>query len=171
MPAPRRSASRSAPVLSVGFEPSAPAVRARAATSAAERLARGAAARQRGERRIVALLLATVLGLVLALGASRTVTFRAAVAAQERMGGSLGRAALLQMEFRARNARYALWPELAAAGVRLPSGLAVVATSASTSHWYLRLRDRATGVSCAGVGELLDPPGAPLVPQCDDGAR
>ncbi len=119
------------------------------------------------EQRFVAALIATVVGLTLALG---TMGARASVAAsdsKQRIGGTLGRASLQQLEFRARNARFAFWGELAASGARLPEGLTVIASNASTSHWYLQLRDAATGVVCASVGQLNDPPVQAEPPSCE----
>jgi hypothetical protein len=70
------------------------------------------------------------------------------------------------MEFRARHERYALWEELAANGMRLPEDVTVLHSNASMSHWYLRLRNRATGVTCERLGQLTDPPHDPVKPTC-----
>lgn len=83
------------------------------------------------------------------------------------MDGTLGRASLEQMEFRAANQRFAFWEELAQRGAKLPDQLEVVATNASSSHWFLKVRDRTTGIACSRVGQLFDPPGLPVAPVCE----
>lgn len=123
-------------------------------------------ARARGEQRAVAaLLLALTLAALLLAG----VSVRATVVAgnvEARAGGAIGRASLAQMEFQARHRRFALWDELLVHGVRLPAAMAVDASSATPSHWYLRLKDSATGITCDGIGTLTDEPGAPVRPTC-----
>ncbi len=83
------------------------------------------------------------------------------------MDGTLGRASLQQMEFRAANQRFALWGELAARGATMPAQLEVVATNASSSHWFLKVRDRTTGITCSRIGQLVDAPGLAVVPDCE----
>jgi len=119
----------------------------------------------RDHRVVVALLLAAVV-VVIALA---TVTVRATVqteAVRQRVGGTLQRTSLQQMEFHSRNQRFADWGELEARGVRLPPSLRLEASSATASHWYLRLRDVESGTSCDRIGLLTDPPGRPLLPTC-----
>ena len=61
-----------------------------------------------------------------------------------------------QSTFRLLNQRFATWSELEARGMRLPVDQAVVKSNASASHWFVSLRDSATGVTCDKTGELFD---------------
>jgi hypothetical protein len=70
------------------------------------------------------------------------------------------------MEFHTRNNRFALWAELEADGVRLPASMRLEASTATPSHWYLRLRDVESGATCDRIGLLTDPPGRPILPTC-----
>ncbi len=112
-------------------------------------------------------LLAGAVGLTLALAAVGARVTVVSASSKARMTGTLGRASLEQMEFRAANKRFALWEELVQRGATLPDQLEVVATNASSSHWFLKVRDRQTGIACSRVGELLDAPGLAVAPVCD----
>jgi len=125
-------------------------------------------ARERAQRdhRVVLTLLLAAIGVVLVLA---TLSVRATLrqdAVRQRVGGSLNRASLVQMEFHTRHRRFALWNELVERGVRLPAGLNVEASTATPSHWYLRVRDRETGTTCDRIGLLTDPPARPIMPAC-----
>lgn len=117
-------------------------------------------ARARDERRLVGLLLAGLtLTIVLLVGFGT----RASVArrdAQVRADRTFARAGLVQLEFHARRGRFAFWSELAAEGMRLPPSMRVDTSNATASHWYLRLRDSATGLLCDRVGQRSDRPGS-----------
>ncbi len=138
------------------------------ASQATASVVRAAEARTATERRLIAVLLMVVVGAVAAVGATAANSTMSAGRSRERMGGTLGRASLVQMEFRDRNKRFAVWEELSRNGVRLAPELTVVTSNASSSHWYLRLRDRTTGVTCDRVGQLLDPPTSSIVPSCEN---
>lgn len=120
---------------------------------------------QRDHRVVMSLLLVAVIAvLVLA-----TISVRATMrhdAVRQRVGGSLNRASLVQMEFHTQHRRFALWDELTERGERLPSGLLVEASTATPSHWYLRVRDVESGTTCDRLGMLTDPPGEPITPTC-----
>jgi hypothetical protein len=123
-------------------------------------------ARTHRDQRVVLSLLLVAALVVLVLAA---ISVRASLrhdAVRTRVGGSLNRASLVQMEFHTRHRRFALWDELAERGVRLPSGLRVEASTATPSHWYLRVRDVQTGTTCDRIGLLTDPPGRPITPAC-----
>jgi len=120
---------------------------------------------QRDHRVVVVLLLVAVVIVFLLATVSVRATMRQD-AVRQRVGGSLNRASLVQMEFHSQHRRFALWDELSDQGVRLPSGLNVEASTASPSHWYLRVRDTATGTTCDRIGLLTDPPGRPIMPAC-----
>lgn len=87
------------------------------------------------------------------------------------MDGTLGRASLAQMEFRSRHQRFALWDELAARGTRLPEELRVVTSNASSSHWFLKVQDSRTGLTCSRIGQLLDAPDMTVAPDCESATR
>ncbi len=135
-------------------------------TGAAVRAVRQARVRSVSEQRTIIALIAAGVGLLLALSAMGAQAKFAVSNSEQVMGGTLGRASLAQMEFRARHERYALWEELEANGMRLPEDVAVVHSNASMSHWYLRLQDRATGVTCERIGQLIDPPMDVVDPTC-----
>lgn len=61
-----------------------------------------------------------------------------------------------QSTFRLLNQRFATWRELEARGMRLPADQAVVKSNATASHWFVSVRDSATGVICDKTGELFD---------------
>lgn len=117
-------------------------------------------ARARAERRLVGALLASLaLTIVLLIGFGT----RASVArrdARVRADRTFARAGLVQLEFHARRGRFAFWSELASEGMRLPQSMQVDTSNATASHWYLRLRDSATGLLCDRVGQRLDRPGS-----------
>lgn len=117
---------------------------------------------------MVAVLLTMLLGVVLSAGVTTTRSALTLGASRERIGGALGRASLVQMEFRSNNDRFALWDELESRGLRLAADLTVVTSTATQSHWYLRLRDRRTGVTCERIGQLFDPPAKVIVPSCEN---
>lgn len=119
----------------------------------------------------MAALLATAIGLTVALAATGARASYARSLARDRMDGTLGRASLAQMEFRARHQRFALWDELAANGARLPGELRVVTSNAGNSHWFLKVQDLRTGLTCARIGQLLDAPDVPVAPDCESDKR
>lgn len=73
-----------------------------------------------------------------------------------------------QSTFRMLNQRFATWRELEARGMRLPVEQAVVRSNASASHWFVSVRDSATGVICDKTGELFDEGPDDRVPVCRD---
>ncbi len=122
--------------------------------------------RSASEQRTIVTVIAAGVGLLLALSVMGAKASFAVSASEQAIGGTLGRASLAQMEFRARHERFALWEELEAKGMRLPEDVTVLHSNATTSHWYLRLRHRATGVTCERLGQLTDPPSDLVKPTC-----
>lgn len=124
--------------------------------------------RGRSERdhRVVSALLLVAAVVVIVLASVGVRATRRQDAVRQRVSGSLNRASLVQMEFHTRYRRFALWDELSEAGMRLPLGLSVETSSATSSHWYLRVRDVESGTTCDRVGMLTDPPGQPITPSC-----
>lgn len=76
-----------------------------------------------------------------------------------------------QSTFRLLNQRFATWRELEARGMRLPAEQSVVKSNATASHWFVSLRDSATGVICDKTGELFDEGPDDHVPVCRDPAK
>jgi len=122
--------------------------------------------RSASEERLIALLVATAAGLTIALAALGARTSMSLTNSEQQMGSTLGRASLQQMEYHTRHARFALWDQLTESGTALPANVTVVRSNASPSHWYLRLRDRSTGITCDRVGQLIDPPADVAKPSC-----
>jgi hypothetical protein len=135
-------------------------------TGAGVRVVRQARVRSVSEQRTIIALIAAGVGLLLALSAMGAQAKFAVSASEKAIGGTLGRASLAQMEFRSRHERFALWEELEANGMRLPEDVTVLHSNASMSHWYVRLQDRATGVTCERLGQLIDPPNEVVDPTC-----
>lgn len=73
-----------------------------------------------------------------------------------------------QSAFRTINQRFATWPELKARGLRLPGEQRVVASNASSSHWFMAVRDTNTGIVCSRTGELMDESPFERTPTCSD---
>jgi len=96
------------------------------------------------------LLMVLVVASMSVRGSMRTSTSVAAVT------GTLATVHARQSTFRLLNQRFATWRELEARGMRLPVDQAVVQSNASASHWFVSLRDSATGVICDKTGELFD---------------
>ncbi len=99
---------------------------------------------------IAFLLMVLVVGSLRVRGSMRTSSSVAAVT------GTLKTVQAKQSTFRLLNQRFATWRELEARGMRLPVDQAVVKSNASASHWFVSVRDRATGVICDKTGELFD---------------
>lgn len=110
--------------------------------------------------------MATAAGVTIALVAFGARMSLSLTASEAQIGTMLGRASLQQMEFHTQHSRFALWGELAETGATLPASVTVVRSNATASHWYLQLRDQATGMTCDRVGQLIDPPSAPAPPSC-----
>lgn len=85
--------------------------------------------------------------------------------------GTLTRVYEQQTAFRILNQRFATWPELEARGMALPTEQHVLASNASRSHWYMKLRDTSTGVVCSRTGELFDDSPFDRQPSCATSAR
>ena len=96
------------------------------------------------------LLMVLVVASIRVRGSMRTSSSVAAVT------GTLKTVQAKQSTFRLLNQRFATWRELEARGMRLPVDQAVVKSNASASHWFVSVRDRATGVICDKTGELFD---------------
>jgi hypothetical protein len=125
-----------------------------------------ATSRSAGEQRLIALLVAAALGVTIALATLGARASMALASSEQKIGTTLGRASLQQMEFHTQNARFAIWQELASAGAVLPPNVTVVRSNATPSHWYLSLRDGSTGLTCDRVGQLIDPPADLSKPSC-----
>lgn len=110
---------------------------------------------------IVAFLLLTLAAVgVKVRGNARTDRSRAEVS------GTLTRVYDQQTAFRLLNQRFATWPELEAQGMALPTSHRVLASNASPSHWFMKVRDTNTGVVCSRTGELFDEDPSERPPTC-----
>lgn len=112
------------------------------------------------------MLVAVAVGVTIALATLGARTSMTLSSSEREMGSTLGRASLQQREFHTQNARFALWDELARSGASLPVNITVVRSNATSSHWFLRLRDQTTGITCDKVGQLVDPPSDLTAPSC-----
>ncbi len=110
-------------------------------------------------------LVASVLASVRVRGSMRTTQSIAAVT------GTLTAVHERQSTFRLLNQRFATWRELEARGMRLPAEQAVLKANATASHWFVSVRDRATGVICDKTGELFDQGPNDHRPVCRDPGR
>jgi hypothetical protein len=119
----------------------------------------------------VYLLLALLASAIIALALAGVRSSVRSAAGRERSDGALQRAALEQSEFHAQQGRFAIWPELEAAGMGLPAKMGVDASNATSSHWYLRLHDSVSGLLCDRVGTVVDEPTERVPPTCRPRAR
>jgi hypothetical protein len=87
------------------------------------------------------------------------------------LGGTLAAVYQRQTEFRILNQRFATWPELEARGMSLPPSQRVIKSNATSSHWFISLRDGETGVVCSRTGELFDDSPLDRTPTCSPGVR
>ena len=90
---------------------------------------------------------------------------------REAMTGTLKAVHERQSTFRLLNQRFATWRELEARGMVLPPEQSVVKSNATESHWFVSVRDSATGVICDKTGELFDEGPDDHVPLCRDPAK
>jgi hypothetical protein len=82
------------------------------------------------------------------------------------LSGTLQSVATRQNNYRIIHQRFAAWDELRAQGLSLPSTQRIVSANATPSHWFLAVRDTATGVICERTGELLDEAADERAPIC-----
>lgn len=87
------------------------------------------------------------------------------------LSGTLHEVATRQTDFRIIHQRFAAWDELRAEGMALPPTQQVVRTNATPSHWFLAVRDTATGVICERTGELWDEAADERSPVCRETRR
>lgn len=92
----------------------------------------------------------------IAIGAVQLHTGMKRGRSQEAMTATLGQVFTQQTNFRMTNGRFATWPELERGGARLAPDQRVIGSNATTSHWFLSLRDIGTGIICSRTGELFD---------------
>jgi hypothetical protein len=115
---------------------------------------------------IVAFLLVAVL-----FGSVRVRSNMRATKSITAVSGTLKAVHEKQSTFRLLNQRFATWRELEARGMRLPAKQEVVKSNASASHWFVSVRDSATGVICDKTGELFDEGPDERRPICRDPAK
>lgn len=115
-----------------------------------------------------------VVAFVLVVAAFGSVSVRGTMRATKSktaVSGTLNAVHEKQSTFRLLNQRFATWRELEARGMRLPAEQEVVQSNASASHWFVSVRDSATGVICDKTGELFDEGPNDHRPVCRDPAK
>lgn len=90
---------------------------------------------------------------------------------QERLAAQFGPVREQQGRFRLINQRFATWTELTAQGATLEPSQRVVASNASSSHWFLSVQDTVTGITCSRTGELFDEGPDARKPSCSTPRR
>ncbi len=104
---------------------------------------------------VTSLIVAFVLLVIVVASVSVRGTMRLTTS-KDAVTGTLKAVHEKQSTFRLLNQRFATWRELEARGMRLPADQAVVKSNATASHWFVSVRDSATGVICDKTGELFD---------------
>ena len=117
---------------------------------------------------IVTSLIVVFVMVVLLVSAARVRGTMRVSTSREAVAGTLNAVHEKQFTFRLLNQRFATWRELEARGMRLPAEQAVVRSNASASHWFVSVRDSATGVICDKTGELFDEGPTDHGPVCRD---
>lgn len=136
------------------------AARAKARAAAPRAGAKGQdAAVPRVDRRARTLVLGAVFAFVVTGSVVAAMQYRGSMAegrSQQALVASLRQVHSQQNNFRVLNQRFATWPELEARGARLAPTQKVLRSNATSSHWFMSLFDRETGVVCDQTGELFD---------------
>ncbi len=86
--------------------------------------------------------------------------------AREELGQTFAQVHEQQSDFHTVFGRFATWPELRDRGVALGPRQSVKDWNATTSHWFLSIRDVETGMICDRTGELFDEGAAERAPVC-----
>ncbi|WP_309671827.1 hypothetical protein [Gemmatimonas sp.] len=118
-------------------------------------LTKGAAKSDKDSQIVSSLVVAFVL-VVLVVASVRVRGNMRVTRSKDAVSGTLKGVHERQSTFRLLNQRFATWRELEARGMRLPAEQAVVKSNATASHWFVSVRDSATGVICEKTGELFD---------------
>ncbi len=131
---------------------------------------KGAATAQQDGQIVTSLIVAFVLVFIVIASVRVRGTMRV-TKSKDAVTGTLKAVHERQSTFRLLNQRFATWRELEARGLRLPADQAVVQSNATASHWFVSVRDSATGVICDKTGELFDEGPNDHRPVCRDPAR
>jgi hypothetical protein len=123
-------------------------------------------AREREDSVVVTSVIIVLLVGLVALGSIRLSSTMRAGRSKSALTGTLGRVFVQQGTFRLLNRRFATWPELAERGATLGPRQRVIVSSASSSHWFLAVRDTTTGITCSRTGELFDDSPTSRAPNC-----
>lgn len=116
---------------------------------------KGAAKSEKDGQIVTSLIVAFVL-VVLVVASIRVRGNMRLTKSKDAVAGTLKVVHERQSTFRLLNQRFATWRELEARGMRLPAEQSVVKSNATASHWFVSVRDSATGVICDKTGELFD---------------
>ncbi|WP_373068954.1 hypothetical protein [Gemmatimonas sp.] len=143
-----RTAAAAATAPSGARAPGAAAVRRRAVT-------KGIIKSGQDSQIVTSLIIAFVL-VVIVVASVRVRGGMRVTTSKDAVTGTLTAVHEKQSTFRLLNQRFATWRELQARGMRLSADQAVVKSNATASHWFISVRDSATGVICDKTGELFD---------------
>lgn len=108
------------------------------------------------DRQIVSSLIVAFVLVVVAVASMRVRGSMRLTTSKDAVTGTLTAVYEKQSTFRLLNQRFATWRELEARGVRLPDDQSIVKSNATEFHWFISVRDSATGVICDKTGELFD---------------
>lgn len=129
----------------------------------------GSAAREQRDNVFVTSVVVAFVFLTVAIASVKVRGSMQQDASRTAIAGTLTQVYEQQTAFRVLNRRFATWPELQARGMTLPGEQRVVATNASRSHWFMAVRDTATGIVCSRTGELFDDSPFARQPSCSGG--
>ncbi len=141
------------------------------APSPRQRVVTKGATASRQDGQIVTSLIVTFVLVVIASASIRVRGSMRLTESKDAVTGTLKAVHEKQSTFRLLNQRFATWRELEARGMRLPVDQAVVRSNATASHWFVSVRDSATGVICDKTGELFDESPDERRPVCREPAR
>lgn len=133
---------------------------------AANREAQRRLAAAERERTLVTSLIVAFVFVALAIGVVQLRRGMQLDRSKQAMSATFVKVFELQGTYRLINGRFATWRELEGRGARLAPDQRVVKSNASSSHWFLSLRDTGTGMTCSRTGELFDDNPLNRTPSC-----
>lgn len=152
-----RSAGSTATSGATANAPSRPTSRSgRDSRGASTRSGVAGDARERQDNILVTSLIVAFVLLTLGIGSVRVRGGMTVERSKSAITETLATVHQQQSTFRTLNQRYATWTELEDRGVKLGPRQVVVASNATSYHWFLSVRDSSTGVICSRTGELFD---------------
>ena len=110
--------------------------------------------RSAGERSFVLLVTGVFAGVMIAVAGMQAKIAYQQSKSRAAIGQSLEQVSRHQSSYRLVHGKFATWPELQARGEQIAAGLEVVRSNATTSHWYMQLLDRHSGLVCDRIHDL-----------------